>query len=91
MGRRTPKKAKIRKNAFGVYERSFSIMKGQPPKDKAAAFCSCNAHKGWLSVRMIREHGCLGKQCPFLNIRHSHPYWEERAVLKERKKARKSG
>lgn len=80
---------KLKKNAFGLYEKSFSVMKGQPPKEKAVAFCSCNTHRGWLSLKMMREHGCLGKQCPFLKQRKEHPYWEERAKSKERRRLKK--
>lgn len=65
----------------------------QPAKERAVAYCHCNAHKGDMSAKTMKKHGCLSKNghecCPFLEKHEEHPYWKERAIKKEKKKERK--
>ena len=70
-------------------KKNVEYFRGQTTRERAAGFCHCRAHKGRLSVKNIRQHGCLGKQCPFLQKYDEHPYWAEREKIKELKKAKK--
>lgn len=56
---------------------------------KVCGYCHSNAHKGKLTVKMLRQHGCLQKQCSCLERYEDHPFWKERAFKKAQKKARK--
>ncbi len=76
----------IKKNKVsGLYETPIRFMSNQPDKENAIAYCNYNKHKGYLSTKMVKEHECLKKQCPFL-IRYHHPYWVEKVSAKVYKK-----
>ena len=79
----------LKKNAFGLYEKRFQIMQGQPSKENAVAYCHNKSHKGLLTVKMMKNHECLRKQCPFLEKYEDRPYWEERILKKQKKKLQK--
>ena len=40
------------------------------------AVCHNDVHKGYLSVKAIKEHDCVGKNCPFLQ-KLEHLYWTQ--------------
>lgn len=76
----------IKKNKVsGLYETPFRFMSNQPDRENAIGYCNYNKHRGYLSTKMIKEHECLKKQCPFL-IRYHHPYWVEKVSAKVYKK-----
>lgn len=63
---------------------------GQRPKDsRICGYCHSKMHKGYLSVKRLKSHKCLQKQCPMLEKFEEHPYWQERARIKAKKKAKK--
>lgn len=53
------------------------------------AYCWCDTHKGYLSVKLMKNHECLKKQCAFLEKYEEHPYWIQEKIKKEEKKRRK--
>lgn len=61
----------------------------QPGKSKSVAYCHCNAHKGNISVKTLKKHECLRKQCPYLEKYEDHDYWRQRQTLKDKKKEKK--
>ena len=69
-----------------IWGYDFSIMSNQPSKEHSVGYCHCKTHKGKISVKMLKKHQCLGKQCPFLQKYEDHPYWEQRRRKKELKK-----
>lgn len=69
-----------------VYSAQYHYMGNQPSKQHSVGYCHCKKHKGRLSVKMLKNHQCLGKQCPFLEKYEDHPYWEQRKKKKEKKK-----
>lgn len=84
--------ATIRK--LSSYERrGRSYMRNQPKKASTVAHCTCNAHYGALSIKMMKAHSCLSKcgneACPYLRKNESHPYWEARRLKKLAKKQAK--
>ena len=52
------------------------------------AYCHNRSHKGYLSVKALKEHECLRKQCCFLQ-KLEHPYWEQRERIKEERRKKK--
>ena len=51
----------------------------------------CALHKGCLSVKEMKNKECLSKECFHLRKNEKHEYWNQRRILKERKKLRKRG
>lgn len=49
------------------------------------AFCHFHKHKGYMTVNMIKVHGCLKKNCSRLQ-RLDCQYWEDRKERKRNKK-----
>ena len=64
----------------------MEYLQGQPPKEKALAYCHYSIHKGYLSRRLIKNHGCLAKKCPFLEIYEEKQYWQDRKRKKNDKR-----
>ena len=52
-------------------------------------WCSHNKHRGKLSVRQLKQHQCLKKQCIFFTKNEQHEYWDQREQIKQSKKAEK--
>ena len=64
-------------------------MPNQPKLENAVGFCMNRIHYGRLSVKMMKRHGCLAKNCPYLIKRTEHEYWEWRD--KERRERKEAG
>lgn len=60
------------------------------PKGTPVGWCTHNKHRGKLSVRLMKQHKCLGKNCPFFKKNEEHQYWKEREQIKQIKKAKKN-
>ena len=54
---------------------------------KACGFCKY--HKCYLTVRQLKQHGCLQKQCKHLQKNEEHQYWHQREAKKQKRKKRK--
>ena len=52
-------------------------------KNKSCAFCT--HHHCYLTVKQLRRHDCLAKQCNYLKKNESHNWWHQREVTKKRK------
>ena len=59
------------------------------PKGMPVGWCNHNKHRGKLSVRLMKQHKCLGKNCPFFKKNEEHQYWQEREHIKQSKKDKK--
>lgn len=66
----------------------MAYLQGQPPEHKAIAYCHYSMHKGYLSERLLKLHGCLGKKCPYLEIYSEKQFWKDRKRKKSDKKLR---
>ncbi len=71
------------------YKSGRSYMGNQPKKENTVAYCHHKKHTGCLSVKMMQNHKCLAKQCPYLEKKESHPFWKARAMKKAAKKLSK--
>lgn len=49
----------------------------------------CKYHHCHLTVKMLKQHDCLGKQCSHLKKNEEHQWWRQRAEIKAKRKARK--
>lgn len=63
----------------------YGKMRGQPYKSRSAGYCHSKRHRGRLSAKMIKQHGCLKKQCPCFEKYEEHPYWAWRERRKQRR------
>lgn len=57
--------------------------------DKCRACGFCHYHKKALTVKMVKAHKCLQKQCNALQKNEQHEWWRQRSLQKQRKKANK--
>ena len=57
--------------------------------DNVAGYCKL--HKCNLTVKQIKCKECLGKQCWHLQRNENHDWWRQREVVKQKRKAKKSG
>ena len=67
----------------------MNFYKGQPQKENAVGYCHNPEHRGYLSLKNLKKHKCLAKQCRYLHKYEDHKYWAERERIKAEKKARK--
>ena len=77
--------ASIRKWHSSGNRNGRSYMGNQPKKENTVAICHNKIHIGRLSIKMMANHQCLAKNCPYLE-KTDHPYWEMRALKKAAKK-----
>ena len=76
----------------------MSVTLHRAKKSKQAAFCKVK--KVYLSFRQVRAKGCIDSKkqqgkygnaisvCPYL-VKLDHPIWEEKEILKNKRKERK--
>lgn len=67
------------------------FFRGQTLKERAIGYCHNPKHMGYLSLKNMKNHKCLAKQCRYLHKYEDHPYWAEKERKKAEKKARKKG
>lgn len=48
----------------------------------------CKLHHKHLTIKQIKQKGCLGKQCKYLDKFEEHKYWKQR---EEKKRLKKGG
>lgn len=56
-------------------------------KNRACGYC--RLHRKYLTVKMVKAHKCLQKQCSALHKHEEHEWWKQRSLQKQRKKANK--
>ena len=56
-------------------------------RSKAVGYCKY--HNAALTVKTLKKHNCLGKQCDAFKKYEHHDYWRQHEQLKELRKARK--
>lgn len=53
-------------------------------RSKAVGYCRC--HCAALTVKTLKGHGCLKKQCNALKKYEDHDFWRQREQKKQSKK-----
>lgn len=53
-----------------------------------AGTCHNNIHKGYLDIKLLQQHDCINKKCPFLEKFEDYPFWVNQANI-AREKAKK--
>ena len=70
---------------------SHEIVKGlygsEIDINRACGFCI--RHDCYLTVKMLRQHDCLKKQCHHLVKNENHFWWQQRAMTKAKRQERK--
>ena len=59
----------------------------QISKNRAVGYC--HYHKAALTVKTMKGHECLKKQCDALKKYEEHDFWRQHEQKKERRKAKK--
>ena len=59
----------------------------QIDRNKAVGYCY--HHKAALTVKTLKGHECLKKQCNSLKKYEEHNYWHQREIMKLRRKENK--
>lgn len=49
----------------------------------------CKRHHCYLTVKMLKQHECLNKQCMHLVKNEEHQWWQQRELVKAKRKARR--
>lgn len=65
----------------------FKSIDGNMVKSPVA-YCTYSRHRGYLTEKQIKVHGCLKRGCPRLS-RLECEYWEERKNRKKKTKLEK--
>lgn len=65
----------------------FGLYGGHLKRSKACGYCYL--HKCHLTVKTMKKHKCLQKQCECLKKNEEHAYWIQKAYIKEQKKLKK--
>jgi hypothetical protein len=80
-------------NAYLSEKENIQLVKGlygsEFEKNRACAFCA--HHHCYLTVKQVRQHNCLGKQCWYLKKNENHDWWRQREVMKQKRKQKKGG
>ena len=50
----------------------------------------CHLHHKHLTVKQLRQHDCLKKQCFHLEKHEEHAWWKQRESMKQKRKDRKN-
>ena len=79
-------------NTYLSKRENLKLVKGlygsEFEKSRACAFC--RHHHCYLTVKQVRQHECLQKQCWYLQKNEHHSWWRQREVLKQKRKERRS-
>lgn len=78
-------------NNIYIHKEASEIVKGlygsEIAHGKACGYCK--RHGCYLTVKMLRQHDCLNKQCYHLIKNEDHQWWKQREEIKQKRKARK--
>lgn len=80
----------IAKNGYSQTKSPYTDINGQwITEGKKMGYCYNKLHKGYLNHKLIIEHGCTAKNCPFFKKFEEHPFWVKKAKAKADKKRKK--
>ena len=52
-------------------------------------YCHNELHKGFLTITIMNEHDCIGKECSFLEKFEDYPFWVKKRRKEEQKQISK--
>lgn len=67
-------------------KRTFRCMYGAVTENPCAF---CWHHKRYLTVKQMKRHECLARNCDALRKLENHTYWKQRNAIKARREIRK--
>lgn len=56
-------------------------------KNRSCGFCT--HHHCYLTVKQLKQHNCLGKQCHYFKKNENHSWWRQREITKQKRKERR--
>lgn len=63
-------------------KKSKHRIQGFPSNNKTyVGYCHNRNHRGWLTLQLLVEHDCLGKECTLLEKCNDHPLWRDRKFV----------
>lgn len=68
-------------------ETLHGLYGSQITRNKAVGYC--RHHCAALTVKTLKGHNCLGKQCNYLKKYEDHDYWRQHEQKKELRKIRR--
>ena len=78
------------KNADSIIaDISYKYINRRVKRESPVGYCHYHLHRGYVDAAIMKEHGCLKKQCKYLQKNKNHPYWEKREERKKLRKKRK--
>lgn len=54
-------------------------------KGRIVGFCHYKEHRGYITLPMLKERGCITKQCRYFEKNEEHPYWSSPKPADKRK------
>ncbi len=89
---KAPERELLRLNSELVKAKMLTGETIQIKRGNILGWCHHNLHKGAVNRSILKDHDCLGKNCPFLERNDESPFWAARAqeaAEKEKLKALK--
>lgn len=72
------------------HKNPYTDIYGNPISDShKLGYCHHKNHIGFLNHKLIMEHKCTSKNCPYFHKYESHPFWQEKQKRKGAKKHEK--
>ena len=69
--------------------RGYTEFQGQPKQERAVGWCGLYKHRGYLSLKNVKNHKCIEKKCNYFAPINNHPYWQSRNKKLSDKKTKK--
>ena len=68
--------------ATGLYKNRVMHFKNQPLQENVIGKCTNPVHIGNMSRKMVLQHQCLKKDCPYFKKYADNPYWTRKSIAK---------
>lgn len=62
---------------FKQYMHPNKYIDGQYRNENPCGYCHCLRHKGRLNVKLVKQHKCVQKTCPYFEKYKEHGYWRD--------------
>lgn len=68
-------------------QRRYRLVSGAElcKEEKLIGYCWYKLHPGFLTAKIMKQHECLKKSCPFFEPFEEHPYLVRKRKIKERR------
>ena len=63
----------------------FKCIDGKKRKNGIIGYCHNMIHLGYITVKLMQEHGCIDKNCKYFAKYTDRPFWIQKEKSKEKK------